>query len=124
MIALPGCSLIPTVKWGKQPDPESVIITKVVEPKVYHPPFPRPVSLETPYFYVVSEKNFDEFVERIQKENDGVFFALTPGDYEILAHNLQELRRYILQSKEIIVYYRENVGAEQEKKQSPKVTDE
>ena len=124
MIALPGCSLIPTVKWGKQPDPEPVIITKLVEPKVFHPPLPRPVNLQNPQFYVVSPANFEEFKERIEKENAGVFFALTPGDYQILATNLQELRRYILQSREVIVYYRKSVGAKDEKKQPPQVTDE
>ena len=31
---------------------------------------------------------------------------MTPPDYENMAYNLQELRRYIRQQKEIILYYR------------------
>ena len=39
---------------------------------------------------------------------DGVptFFALTPQGYEKMSGNLQEMRRYILEQKEIIVYYK------------------
>ena len=32
--------------------------------------------------------------------------ALTPVGYESMAHNLQEMRRFIRQQKEIILYYR------------------
>jgi hypothetical protein len=32
---------------------------------------------------------------------------MTPHGYENMAINMQELRRYILQQKEIILYYRE-----------------
>lgn len=36
-----------------------------------------------------------------------VLFGLTPQDYENMAYNLQELRRYVRQQKEIILYYRQ-----------------
>jgi hypothetical protein len=105
-LLIPGCS------WFSEPEIQT--ITKIVTPDISHPELPRPVILEDPYFYVVSPANFDEFQKRIQKENNGVFIALTPGDYELLATNIQELRRYILESKQIVVYYREILGAEKE----------
>jgi hypothetical protein len=43
-------------------------------------------------------------LERIQGQSP-VFFAFTPQDYEKMAYNLQEVRRYILQQKEVIIYY-------------------
>ena len=47
------------------------------------------------------------------KDNTFVIFGMTPQDYENMAFNLQELRRYIRQQKEIIIYYRDatKVGA-------------
>ena len=60
-------------------------------------------------FFVITEKNFKEQVRRLQKMQDGtyVLFGITPQDYENMAYNLQELRRYIRQQKEIIIYYRQ-----------------
>ena len=40
-------------------------------------------------------------------------FGMTPQDYENMAFNLQELRRYIRQQKEIIIYYRDAIKVEQ-----------
>jgi hypothetical protein len=36
-----------------------------------------------------------------------VVFALTPDGYEKMAENFQEVRRYVRQQKEIIIYYHE-----------------
>ena len=60
-------------------------------------------------FFVVTEKNLDEQIKKLEKMQDGtyVLFGLTPQDYENMAYNLQELRRYIRQQKEIIIYYRQ-----------------
>lgn len=59
-------------------------------------------------FFVVTEKNFEEQVQKLQKLQDGtyVLFGLTPQAYENMAYNLQEIRRYVRQQKEIILYYR------------------
>ena len=84
------------------------IITKPVEIEIFQPDLPDAIKLERPRWFVVNRKNLEEFLtelERIQS-NSPVFFAFTPQDYEKMAYNLQELRRYILQQKEVIVYYR------------------
>lgn len=67
---------------------------------------PREIDMKEPYWYVVSDANIDEFVARIKKETGGVFFAMTPGDYELMAYNLQEIKRFVKETKEVIVYYR------------------
>ena len=86
---------------------EVKIITKPVEIEIFQPELPDAIELERPKWYVVTRKNLEEFLtelERIQGASP-VFFAFTPQDYEKMAYNLQEVRRYILQAKEVIVYY-------------------
>jgi hypothetical protein len=85
--------------------PDPVIITKFKVVEAVTPTAPAPLSLVAPYFYVVSPANMAEFIECINKENHGVFFALTPGDYENLAANTQEFKRYIGQCRQVNSYY-------------------
>tara|TARA_R100000935_G_scaffold3558_3_gene8996 strand:+ start:1181 stop:1426 length:246 start_codon:yes stop_codon:yes gene_type:complete len=78
------------------------------------PILPREIDLKDPYWYVVSEKNIDEFLVKIEKEHgDIVFLAMSVPDYELMAYNMQELKRYINELKEVVVYYR-NVTTKKE----------
>ena len=83
------------------------VISKPLDRTIAQPILPRAIDLKDPYWYVVSEKNIDEFVERVKKE-DGrlVFVAMSIPDYELMAYNMQELKRYINELKEVVVYYR------------------
>jgi len=64
-------------------------------------------------WYVVNADNLDEFISRIQSDvGEVVFIAITPKGYENLALGIAELRRYILQQQEIIVYYEQQVTTE------------
>tara|TARA_B100000029_G_scaffold195221_1_gene193346 strand:+ start:546 stop:776 length:231 start_codon:yes stop_codon:yes gene_type:complete len=62
-------------------------------------------------WWVVTEENFKEFKEKFEKENGDplVAYVLSVRDYETLALNIAEIKRYIQQQKEIIVYYEEAV---------------
>jgi hypothetical protein len=86
---------------------EIKIITKPVEIEIFQPELPDAIKLERPKWYVVNRKNLEEFLNELEKiQGDSpVFFAFTPQDYEKMAYNLQEIRRYILQQKEVIIYY-------------------
>ena len=97
-----GCSLLP------QKAPQEVkIVTKPVERKIVQPILPRAIDLKDPYWYVVSEKNLEEFLARIEKEEGRVvFLAMSVPDYELMAYNMQEIKRYINEMKEVIIYYR------------------
>ena len=80
---------------------------------------PRPISMNDIHFYVVTEQNFEEFKERFVKENgDFLFYSLSVRDYETLALNMAEIKRYIQQQKEIIIYYEKAVAPK------PKVEEE
>ena len=50
----------------------------------------------------------DRFLDDMKKANSGdvVFVAMSIGDYELMSYNMQELRRYIREVQEVVVYYR------------------
>lgn len=90
----------------KEPKVRTVTQTRVVKPQVNQPARPRPVTMRDVEFYVVTEENFEEFKERFTRENsEFVFVAISVDDYEDLSLNLADIRRYIAQQKEIIVFY-------------------
>ena len=83
------------------------VISKPLDRTIAQPILPRAIDLKDPYWYVVSEKNIDEFVERVKKEEGRlVFVAMSIPDYELMAYNMQELKRNINELKEVVVYYR------------------
>ena len=147
IIAISGCSLLPTKKVE--------VISKPIQIDIMQPDLPRPVELTAPQWWVVSEavitnpckatipfepKKFDDegnekfkrpktcdlserdnpdwpvgytyldrFLDEIKKQNNGdiVFVATTVGDYKVMAEDMQELKRYINQLGEVVIYYRE-----------------
>jgi len=111
LLTLAGCSSIPGFKSQPLVQPEPVIqtVTEFKTLEIYQPPLPEAISLEDVQFFVITEKNFEEQVAKLEKMQGGtyVLFGLTPQDYENMAYNLQELRRYVRQQKEIILYYRQ-----------------
>ena len=126
VITSSGCSTL-SIPWGKKaevPQPIPVEIKTVeVQIPITHPTMPRAISLKDPQWYVVSDKNIDTFLEDIKKQNNGgiVFVAMSVGDYELMAYNMQELRRYINQLKEVVIYYR--TMTDKEEKNEPEKAD-
>ncbi len=51
----------------------------------------------------------DRFLEEMKEQNNGevVFVATTIGDYKVMAEDMQELKRYIKQLGEVVIYYRD-----------------
>ena len=113
-LLLTGCNLMPRLEWGPkeqiiQPEPQIVTVTEKVPLRIYQPPLPQEIDLLNVNFFVITEENIEEKVKEIEKMLDGQFvvFALTPDGYEKMAENFQEVRRYVRQQKELIIYYRE-----------------
>lgn len=51
----------------------------------------------------------DRFLEDIVEESGAlVFTAMSIADYELMSYNLQEIRRYVQEMNEVIIYYRKN----------------
>ena len=112
-----GCGLL------QQPPREVKIISKPVQIMITQPIMPRPLNLKEPNWYVVSDTKiankdgtypegytyFDKFVDDIKKKHGGdlVFIAMSVADYELMSYNTQELKRYINQLGEVIIYYKD-----------------
>lgn len=84
--------------------------TVEVERKIPVQNRPSPLKLNDIHFYVVTEENYEEFKNRFEKENgDLVGYVLSVRDYETLALNMSEIKRFLQQQKELIVYYEKAV---------------
>ena len=71
---------------------------------------PKPINLTDTRIYVVNQDNLEEFLAEFEEVNGNrAFIALSIKDYENLSLNIAELRRFIQQQGEIILYYEEAV---------------
>ena len=106
LLILTGCSLTQ--------DPEIKVVTQIEKTVVPIVPHPKPVQLNDVKIYVVSpEENFEEFKKEFEAKNGGdAYVAISIKDYENLGLNFAELRRYIEQQKNIILYYEQAVAPE------------
>ena len=83
---------------------------KTTVPVVAHP---KPLQLNDTRVFVVTKDNFDEFVKEFTETyGDLAFVALSMKDYENLAINIADIKRYLEQQKEIILYYEKAVTEE------------
>jgi hypothetical protein len=75
---------------------------------------PKPINLTDTRLYVVNTGNLEEFLTEFEEVNGNrAFIAFSVKDYENLSLNIAELRRYIKQQGEIIIYYEEAVKPEE-----------
>ena len=94
-----SCSLIPS----KQIE----VTAKPIERRIVQPVMPREIDLKEPMWIVVTPDNWEDQLAKIEEqEGELVFLAMTIPDYEVMAYNMQELKRYINELKEVVVYYR------------------
>ena len=100
------------------------ISTEPVKVPVMQPAAVRAIKLEDVEFKVVTSENIDEFLKQWKKKygDDFVFIAFSVKDYETMALNLEEIRRYINQQKEIIVYYKKVTSHEETKSDTPNIS--
>tara|TARA_E500000318_G_C3428637_1_gene160220 strand:- start:197 stop:433 length:237 start_codon:yes stop_codon:yes gene_type:complete len=69
---------------------------------------PREIDLKQLQWIAVTPDNWEEQLARIEEqEGELVFLAMTIPDYEVMAYNMQEIKRYITELKDVVVYYRE-----------------
>ena len=102
--------LLSSCGYLRKPEKEIVVQTVEVQKVIPVQPRPKPVDMTDVKFYVVTEENYEEFKEKFMKtNNDYVFYAVSVHDYENLAFNMAELYRYIVQQKEIMIYYEKAV---------------
>ena len=108
LLTLMGCSSL-------RPEPQIQVVTNTVKTTVPLVARPKQVQLNDVKIYVVAKENYDEFVKEFEAKNGGdAYIAISIKDYENLSLNFAELRRYIEQQKQIILYYEEAVKPEDE----------
>ena len=105
-----SCSLLPTKKIE--------VSAKPLERQIVQPIMPREIDLKQPQWIAVTPDNWEEQLALIEEqEGELVFLAMTIPDYEVMAYNMQEIKRYITELKDVVVYYRkvttENLSKEE-----------
>ena len=104
---LTGCSLIP--------EKEIQVVTKTQRVTVPIVARPKPLQLVDTRVYVVNKDNYEQFVKQFTDENGELaYVALAIKDYENLALNIADIKRFIEQQNEIIVYYESAMKKEDE----------
>ena len=83
---------------------------------------PRQLQLNDIHWYVVTEENFVEFKKKFQEENGDplVAYVISVKDYETLAIDMAEIKRYIEQQKQIIIYYEKALSPKEEEPKEDK----
>jgi len=75
---------------------------------IIQPVMPREIDLKDVKWLTVTPENWEDQLKIIEdQEGELVFLALSIPDYEMMAYNMQELKRYITELKDVVVYYRE-----------------
>ena len=109
VLFLSGCS--------RTPEPEIKTVTQVQRITVPVVARPKPIDLVDVRVYVVNKDNLEQFVTDFTAEHgEFAVVALSIDSYENLALNIADLRRYINQQTDIIVYYEDSMKAPTEEK--------
>ena len=102
-----SCSLLPT----KQIE----VTAKPMDRTIVQPVMPREIDLKQVRWLTITPENFEEQFALIEEqEGELVFLAMTVPDYETMAYNMQEIKRYITELKDVVVYYRKVTISEKE----------
>ena len=107
VILLSSCS--------SKPEKEIVTVETIVKPTIAIAQRPRPVEFGELKVKVITEANVQEVIQEM-KDNQGQFlvYALDPVTFKNLAIGIEEIKRYIEQQNDIIVYYEKAVTDEPE----------
>ena len=99
LIFLNGCSSL-------IPEQEVKVVTQVQKTIIPTGARPKPVQLTDTRVFVVTRDNYEEFVKEFTEAyGELAFVALSMKDYENLALNIAEIKRFLQQQSEIILYY-------------------
>ena len=108
LLVMTACSRIP--------EKEIVTVPTVVEPVKIEAPIiqivkrPNPVTMKDADIVVVTENNLQEVIERIKNtQGEFVLYAMTASSFEALALNFEQIKRFIEEQNQVILYYEKAV---------------
>ena len=106
--------LLSSCSW--KPEKEIVTVEKVISPTIAIAQKPKAVKMLETKIIVITEKNLPEVIKKVKAGmGEFVIYGLDPASFKNLALNFEEIKRYIEQQKEIIVYYEEAVKPKEKK---------
>ena len=105
--------LLSSCSWT--PEKEVVTVEKVIKPTIAIAQKPKSVKMLEAKIIVITEKNLPEVIKKVKAGiGEFVIYGLDPASFKNLALNLEEIKRYIEQQNDIIVYYEKAVTDEPE----------
>ena len=112
---VPLAILLSSCSW--KPEKEIVTVETIIKPTITIAQRPRPVEFDELKVKVITEANVQEVIQEM-KTNQGQFlvYALDPVTFKNLAIGIEEIKRYIEQQNDIIIYYEKAVTDELEEK--------
>ena len=106
--------LLSSCSW--KPEKEIVTVEKVISPTIAIAQKPKAVKMLETKIIVITEKNLPEVIKKVKASmGEFVIYGLDPASFKNLALNFEEIKRYIEQQKEIIIYYEEAVKPKDKK---------
>ena len=113
-LLLSSCGSWPKLR---QIEVQTVEVDRVIPTQVR----PQQVNLHDITWFVVTDQNFESFKARYTKQNGAfLFYAISVRDYETLSLNMAEIKRYLDQQKQIIIYYEKAVAPKPKEAPPPK----
>ena len=106
--------LLSSCSW--KPEKEIVTVEKVITPTIAVAQKTKPIKMLDVKVVVITEKNLPEVIKKVKAGmGEFVIYGLDPASFKNLALNFEEIKRYIEQQKEIIIYYEEAVKPKDKK---------
>ena len=95
---------------------EIVTVEKIIKPPIALATNPNPVIMKNADVIVITENNLDEVIQKVKALQGGQFvvYGLDLKSFENLAINMEQIKRYIEQQNEVILYYEKAVRKEPE----------
>ena len=101
IILLTSCSFMPREK-------QIEVVTKQIEKPKLNIEQVEPLDLKPVKWIVVTKENAEQIFTNLENEGKSIaLFALDTDTYEVLSLNMEELKRYILTQKEVLIKYKE-----------------
>ena len=108
--------LLSSCSW--KPEKEVVTVEKVITPTIAIAQKPKPIKMLDAKIVVITEQNLQEVIKKVKAgQGQFVIYGLDPESFKNLALNLEQIKRYIEQQNEVILYYEKAVTPPKTKKE-------
>ena len=113
---MPLIALLTVSACSRLPEKEVVTVPTILEtPNIDAPTIrivrrPQPVELKNADIIVVTEANLQEVIDRVKNtQGEFVLYAMTASSFEALALNFEQIKRFIEEQEQIVLYYEKSV---------------